>query len=446
MPRPVPLPTSPRPSGDLIFPEGFMLGCASAAHQVEGGLDNDWTAFELQPGAIADGSVSGMACDGYRRYRRDLAQLRDLGQNAQRFSIEWARVEPRQGEFDHEALEHYADVVRTCRSLEMEPVVTLHHFTLPRWLAERGGLLAPDGPYLFARYAATCAQAFGENVRWWITLNEPGVLTVFGYLFGTWPPQQRSQLRFFAALRAAVRWHAAGRAALREVAARGNREALVSVAHHDRAMRPLDPGSLFDRLVAQVPNQVFNRWFLRACTTGRLAPPVGLNQVVAGAARSLDYVGLNYYSEDVVQFDPRWRDTLYARPMPDPALPLSTFGSSIDPPGLTRALTALWQEFGLPILITENGVADADDELRPGFLVDHLAAVHDAVRAGVDVRGYLHWTALDNFEWTHGYSQHFGLFAVDRETMVRTPKRSAEVYATICRARGVPESLLATRA
>jgi len=148
----------------------------------------------------------------------------------------------------------------------------------------------------------------------------------------------------------------------------------------------------------------------------------------------------------VVQFDPRWRDTLYARPMPAPALPLSTFGSSIDPPGLTRALTALWQEFGLPILITENGVADADDELRPGFLVDHLAAVHDAVRAGVDVRGYLHWTALDNFEWTHGYSQHFGLFAVDRETMVRTPKRSAEVYATICRARGVPESLLATRA
>ena len=400
----------------------------------------------MQPGVIADGSVSGMACDGYRRYRRDLRELRDLGQNAQRFSVEWARVEPRQGQFDQEALDHYTDVVRTCRSLGMEPVVTLQHFTLPRWLADRGGLLAQDGPYLFARYAAACAQAFGEDVRWWVTLNEPGVLAVFGYLFGTWPPQQRSRRAFFAALRAAVRWHAAGRGALREVAARGHREALVSVAHHDRAMRPADPRSQLDRLATLLPNHVFNRWFLRACTSGRLAPPVGLNQPVPGAARSLDYLGLNYYSEDVVRFDGGWGNTLYARTMPDPALPLSTFGSSLDPPGLTRALTALWQEFGLPILITENGVADADDELRPGFLVDHLSAVHDAIRAGVDVRGYLHWTALDNFEWTYGYSQRFGLFAVDRETMARTPKRSAEVYATICRAGAVPESLLATRA
>ena len=201
------------------LPDDFLLGCATAAHQVEGNLDNDWTRMEReQPERIHDGSVSGLACDHYRRYRDDLALLAGLGQDAHRFSIEWSRVELRRGEFDRDALAHYADVVRTCRTVGMEPVVTLHHFTLPTWLADLGGVSAPDAPALFARYAALCAATFGESVRWWVTINEPNVLALFGHLYGEWPPLQRSVRACRAAMRGTARMHAAAYSAIHDVA------------------------------------------------------------------------------------------------------------------------------------------------------------------------------------------------------------------------------------
>jgi beta-glucosidase len=211
----------------------------------------------------------------------------------------------------------------------------------------------------------------------------------------------------------------------------------VSVAHHERPLRALDPGSVVHRAVALLPNAIFNRWFLRACMTGRLWPPVGHGQLVAGLRGSLDYLGLNYYCEERVRFSPRHPRELFAESVVPPGLPLSAFGWTIDPGGLRRAIENLWHEFRLPILITENGVADDHDELRPQFLVDHLAAVCDAIDAGADVRGYLHWTALDNFEWAEGYSKRFGLLAVDRATQERTAKPSAAVFAEICRTRSL---------
>jgi beta-glucosidase len=411
-----------------------MLGCASAAHQVEGGLTNDWTRMETeQPQRIRDGSVSGAACDHYSRYHEDLATLASMGHSAHRFSIEWSRVEPREGEFSREALLHYRDVVRACRALGMEPVVTLHHFTLPVWLADRGGVLSADAPRLFARFAAAAADTVGGDVRWWVTINEPTVLAVFGYLYGEWPPLRPSTRGFLAALAGTARMHAAAYTAVHEVARAHGWTAHVSVAHHERPMRALNPRSPIHRAVAVLPNAIFNRWFLRACATGRLLPPVGRGQRVAGLRGSLDYLGLNYYCEEWVRFSPRRPRELFAEPVAPPDLPLSSFSWTIDAGGLRRAIENLWREFGLPILITENGVADENDELRPAFIVDYLAAVCDAIAAGADVRGYLHWTALDNFEWAEGYSKRFGLFAVDRATLERTAKPSASVFAEICR-------------
>ena len=169
-----PLPAQPAPRR---LPDGFLLGTASAAHQVEGGLWNDWMRMERdEPWRIGDGGSAELAIDHFRRYREDLEMLAGMGHSAQRFSVEWARVEPEPGRFDLSALRHYADVVGTCRRLGMEPVVTLHHFTLPVWLADRGGVLDPEAPRLFARYAAACAETFGRDVRWWVTINEPNVL------------------------------------------------------------------------------------------------------------------------------------------------------------------------------------------------------------------------------------------------------------------------------
>lgn len=421
------------------LPDDFLLGCATAAHQVEGWLDNDWARMERErPELIKDGSVSGIACDHHARFREDLQTLAAMHHSAHRFSVEWSRVEPREGAVDGAALRHYRDVVDSCRALGIEPVVTLHHFTLPTWLADRGGVRAPEAPRLFARFAALCAEALGDGVRWWITINEPAVLAVFGYLYGEWPPLERSMDHCLAALGGLARMHAAAASALHRVAAERSRPALVSIAHHERPMRPLDPRSALDAAATVIPNAVFNRWFLRACRSGRLLPPVGAGQVIAGLRGSLDYLGLNFYCEERVRFNIRRPAGLFAENVVPPGLPTSTFGWPIDAPALRAALERLWTEFRLPLLITENGVADEDDELRAGFIIDHLGAVCDALSAGVDVRGYLHWSSMDNFEWAQGYSQRFGLIAVDRETMERTPKPSAAVFAAICESRLVP--------
>jgi beta-glucosidase len=421
------------------LPDDFLLGCATAGHQVEGGLRDDWTRMEQEhPERIRDGSVSGIACDHHARYRDDLRTLGEMHHSAHRFSVEWSRVEPREGVFDGTEIRHYREVVHACRGVGMEPVLTLQHFTLPRWLADRGGVLDADAPRLFARFAAVCAEAMGAEVRWWVTINEPAVLAVFGYLYGEWPPLRRSMRAFLAALGGMARMHAAAYTAVHDVAAAHGWTAHVSVAHHERPLRALNPRSPLDRAAALIPNALFNRWFLDACRTGRLLPPVGRGGHVRGLRDSLDYLAVNYYCEERVRFDAKRASRLFGENVVAPGLPVSSFGWSIDPAGLQRALVALWETFHLPILITENGVADEGDELRPGFIVDHLAAVCDAMSAGVDVRGYLHWSSMDNFEWAEGYSKRFGLFAVDRDTMERTAKPSAAVYAQICATRIIP--------
>jgi beta-glucosidase len=425
---------------DLVFPKDFLFGCATAAHQVEGGNNNDWTNWE--PEHILDRSVSGTAIDHYNRYPEDLKSLASLGQNAHRFSVEWSRVEPTEGEFDPDALRHYVDVVKTCRDLKLEPILTLQHFTLPKWLAKKGGVLSRDAPKLFARYAAVCAEALGPHVTWWVTINEPNIYGVMAYLRGEFPPGEhdiRATLRAMAAL---LRMHAAGALAIRAISARHERRAAISFAHHERPLRAPEDGTVLDRLSAKLPNFLFNRWFLKSAVTGRMLPPIGHGQRIYGLETSLDWLGVNFYSEEQVRFDSDNAAELFAKVGADPNKPQSSFGWAIDSSAFQRALLDLWKHFHLPIVITENGVSDENDELRPQFLVDYLAAVHGAIESGADIRGYLHWTAWDNFEWARGYSQKFGLFSVDHQTMSRKAKPSAAIYETICRQGLIPENLL----
>ncbi len=426
------------------LPDGFLLGCATAAHQVEGGIDNDWTRWVAdRPEAINGGGDAVIAIDHYRRYAQDLEQLGSMHHNAHRFSLEWARVEPAPGRFDHDALAHYVDVVRSCRRSGMEPVVTLQHFTLPVWLAEAGGFAAPEAPVRFARYAAACVEALGDMVSWWITVNEPMVVAVLGHLEGVWPPGERSLRLTLAALRGLLRMHAAAAEAITKVSGSHGRQAQISIAHHERRLVPRNAASRVDRAIAKVPDFLFNRWFLRCCITGRVLRPVGTGESVPGLAGSLTYLGLNHYTSEAVSLDLGAPGMLFARHEAVPGLPLSGAGWAIDAGALRTALTDLTREFGLPILITENGVADDHDELRPTFLRDHLKAVVDAIDAGIDVRGYLYWTAWDNFEWAEGYTQHFGLFSVDRDTQERIAKPSAALFAEICRTREVSDALTA---
>jgi beta-glucosidase len=426
-------------SGARRLPPRFLLGCATAAHQVEGFLENDWSRWVRDDrSVIKDGSDATVAIDHVHRYADDLAQLGAMHHSAHRFSIEWARVEPEPGCIDREALRHYRDVVERCREARMEPIVTLQHFTLPLWLADRGSLLSTDAPRLFARYAAACAEAVGDRVHMWMTINEPSVLAVMGYLFGMWPPNRASAGAVRAALRTLLRMHVAASTAIRRVASLHGWEAQVSFAHHERPLLPAPGGGPLDAAAARIPDYLFNRWFIDSCVRGRMLPPVGRGEPLPGGRGSIDWLGVNQYSHDVVHFDTRSARTLFARIEADPTFPHTDFGWAIDPDGFRRTLLRLWQRYRLPMIVTENGVSDSDDSLRPRFIVDHLRALLDAVDAGADIRGYLHWTSWDNFEWAEGYSQHFGLIAVDRRTMERLPKPSATLYARICETQELP--------
>jgi beta-glucosidase len=416
------------------FPDDFLWGTATSAHQVEGGNDNnDWWDWEHVAGHIKDGSRSGLACDHYRRYPDDFKLLASLGQNAHRLSIEWSRVEPQPGQFDPEALAHYRHVLETLRGLGLEPVVTLHHFTNPRWLARQGGWTVPETVEAFVRYVERCVDAYGDLVRYWTPINEPAVYAYRGFVEGDWPPGRRSPMLAYTVLGRMLLAHARAY----HVIHRANAASRVGLAHHIRLFDASRQGHRGDRWAARLRDFIFNRLALLALRDGRLYPPLGSGRRVPRLRGTLDFLGVNYYTRERVVFDPRRPQLLFGREVFLKA-PRSLMGWEIYPEGLYRAIRTA-AAFG-PVLVTENGIADQADELRPTFLLTHLRQVARALSDGLPVLGYLHWSALDNFEWTEGFDMRFGLIHVDYATQHRSMKPSAELYGRICRTRSLPDA------
>ena len=417
----------------LAFPDGFLWGSATAAHQVEGGnLNNDWWAAE-EAGQVPH--RSGQACDQLHRYPEDFALFAQLGQNAHRFSLEWSRIEPSPGRFDEAAIAHYRRVIETARANGLEPFVTLHHFTNPRWLAERGGWTGRNVIPFFERYAQRVAREYRDLVRYWITINEPGVYASQGWVLGTWPPNRRSIREALIVLRNMALAHGRAYHAIHDE----HPEARVGVAHHWRIIDPADPGRRADRLVAAVRNRLLNQAFPVAVRSGRLIPPLGNARVISWLERSEDWVGLNYYTRERDRFDPRLPYLLFGREIAVD-VERNQLKWEIYPNGLYRALMAIAPPAsGAEVIVTENGVPEPEkaDRLRPGYLVRHLAACHKAIQAGVRLRGYIHWSSIDNFEWAEGFEPRFGLVHVDYNTQARSPKPSAYLYRDIIRRNGL---------
>ncbi|MEA2682701.1 MAG: beta-glucosidase [Chloroflexota bacterium] len=419
-----------------VFGEGFLWGAATASHQVEGNnSNNDWWRWEQLPGKINDGTRSGLACDHYNRFRDDFQVLHGMGHNAHRLSLEWSRIEPTPGRYDASAIAHYREVIGALLELGMMPMVTLHHFTNPLWLADRGGWENPSVVESFRQYARLCADQLGDLVTLWVTINEPNVYAYQCYTAGLWDPEKKD---FFAAsrvLRNMVRGHAA---AYREIkaSAHGSRSR-VGVAQHLRVFEPWRAWSPLDRLAAAFPHRAFNHWFLRACVTGHAGFPLGLAQRVPEAIDTLDYIGVNYYSRDMVSFRPGAVGSMFSQTFSKPGRPLSDFSMEIYPEGFHTVLMDTWQTYGLPIYVTENGVADARDRFRGPALIGHLAEMARSQRDGADIRGYLHWSSMDNFEWSEGYSMRFGLVEVDFDTQERRPRASAALYSRVIERNGL---------
>ena len=421
----------------MTFPDGFLWGTATAAHQVEGGNHgSDWWAWEQVPGHIKNGDRSDPACDHYRRYASDFDLLKRLHQNAHRLSLEWSRIEPTPGEFSQSAIQHYREVLQALVDRGMVPLVTLHHFTNPTWVADAGGWEAPETADRFARYAERVATELGDLARFWITVNEPTVIAYQGYVRGEWPPGKRDLGAAARALVTMVRGHWMAYTRIKSL----HPDAQIGVAHHLRVFDPARPFMPQDRAVAAAFNRVFNETILKSLRLGRLVFPLTRAGSATGPAHTQDFIGLNYYARELVRFNRRYRDELFGERVLPADAPRSDLNWELYPEGLFRALRSLSRE-RLPIIVTENGIADAADAMRPDFLLSHLGAMKRAIQSGVPVRGYFHWTCFDNFEWAEGYSAKFGLIACDPATQERRVRHSARLYAEICRANDLPVSV-----
>ncbi|MDD5216804.1 MAG: glycoside hydrolase family 1 protein [Candidatus Omnitrophica bacterium] len=413
----------------------FLWGTATSAHQIEGNNRfNDWWEWE-QSGRLKH--ASGVACDHYRLFRQDIELISKLGHNAYRFSVEWSRIEPEENIWNEVALAYYGDILRELKSRHIEPIVTLHHFTNPVWFMRKGGWLLPDAPALFARFVKKVVSVLGKDVRLWITINEPMIYLYFSYLLGDWPPGNHSFKDSIIVFKNLVRAHVHAYQVIHQIYESAlQTQVWVSIAQHMTHMMPCRPNSIRDRLVVTLRRWFVNFLFLEAVQNGMLFFP-GLFCEALPRKKSLDFIGINYYSRQFV----RSKGWIGADMLGDMCsqdhhgkdiCECNSLGWEIYPEGLYQVLKSL-RKLKLPVLIAENGICTTDDEQRTRFIRDHVAAVHRAIRESVQVWGYLYWSLVDNFEWDKGFAPRFGIVEVDYQTQTRKVKSSAQELERSCR-------------
>jgi beta-glucosidase len=441
----------------IEFPPHFLWGTATSAYQIEGSPTADgagpsiWHRFAHTPGLVRDGATGDVACDHYRRYRDDVALMRNLGTNAYRFSISWSRVLPRgRGPINAPGLDFYERLVDALLERGIEPVVTLYHWDLPAALDDLGGWLNPDVAQWFAEYAAIVFRRLDGRVKLWTTLNEPWVVTDGGYLHGALAPGHRNRFEAPIASRHLLRAHAQ---AVKAYRAEGRHRIGIVVNLEPKYPASDDPA---DRAATIRADAYMNRQYLDPIFLGR--SPEELAEIfgdawsrwpdddVALIRQPIDFLGVNYYTRSVTRFDPHaW--PLQAAPTVQTRATYTETGWEVFAPALTDILVRVKERYGNPpIYVTENGAAffdppviegdDLADPLRVAYLRQHIMAVHAAIERGVDVRGYFVWSLLDNFEWAHGYSKRFGVVHVDFHTQKRTLKDSAHFYARVIASNG----------
>lgn len=404
----------------LKFPKRFLWGAATAAHQIEGGLHNNWTVWELEnakslaaqaPYQFGDldnwskisreaktpsNYVSGRAVDHFSRYEEDFDILESLNLNTFRFGIEWARIEPEEGEWDNSAITHYRKYLQSLRGRNITPVVTLLHFTLPVWFAKKGGFEKWGNIKYFTRYARKIIEELGSEMSYIITINEPTVVIGEGYITGDFPPNKTSKLLALRVLWNQIRAH-------RQVHKLTKKSRLkISMAHHVTDFYAGDDAWL-SRASASVANWAANTYTIKR------------------VRKYSDFLAVNFY----------FAHRIYGYRVHNPEERLSDLGWDLDPSHLEHILVDLYERHSLPIMITENGLADADDEYRQWWITETIRAMDRAMKKDVKLIGYLHWSLLDNFEWNKGFWPKFGLVSVNRRTMERKVRPSARWYGAV---------------
>ncbi len=394
----------------LQFPKGFLWGAATAGHQIEGNnVNSDWWAWEhgqMRENALRkEGKnpaqfYSGIACDSFNRFDEDFGLAQYLNHNATRLSIEWARIEPREGEYNEKALDHYEKVLQSAKFHGFTTFVTLHHFTSPLWFARKGGFAEQQNIDHFVRYVKLATKRLSQYTDFWLTFNEPEIYSNLGFLRGRFPPQIKSVRIMLRVIRNIISAHNLCSEYIRHEIRQP-----VSIAYH---LSDLQPTGFFGHLSAGLAHYIANRYIL------------------SRTINACDFIGVNYYFHHHIGLFGKRGKSQSGHEETD-------LGWGIHPEGLERVLTSLIK-YKKPIYITENGLADAHDTKREKFIKDHLYFAHRAIKKGADVRGYLYWSLIDNFEWDMGYGPRFGLIAINRESLLeRKIRYSALKYGEICK-------------
>lgn len=418
----------------MYFPDDFLWGTATSSHQVEGNNENnDWWQWEQQEGTILEGGRSGRACNWWENAEADLDLAAEMGNNAHRLSLEWSRIEPEPSVFDDAALGRYREILQALHDRGMQPMVTLHHFSNPVWLVEKGDFSVEIVVDYFRRYAEHVVDSLGDLVAQWVTINEPMVYVVARYLEGAFPaPKQRGWGVVPRVLNHLLRCHVAAHEAIKA----RYPQAPAGVAKNLIVFQPAPPGrgSPLNAWWAARISSLFNDWWMEAMHTGRLRRPLGSGQL-RGLQGSFDFVGINYYTRRYCRFG-----KLYESDWGEDAIVSDGNYGEVYPDGLFQVIKESLR-YGKPIYITENGVPDAADRLRPAFLLSHLREIWRAVSFNWPVMGYYHWSLIDNFEWERGWTQRFGLVELDPESQQRRWRPSGRLYAEICKSHSISSDM-----
>lgn len=382
----------------MNFPKGFLWGAATSAYQVEGGIDNnDWARVQAMP-------KPGLACDHYHRFAEDFSIAKKLHHNAHRLSLEWSRIEPEEGRWDEAELRHYHEVLEFLKQNGMMTFVTVHHFTNPIWVARQGGWANKKTIKDFEKFVAKISQSIGYLIDFWVTINEPNIYANLGYMSGVWPPFNKNIIKAYLVYRNMLEAHDKAF----EIIHNYYPKAQVGFAQNF-SWRRAEEESYLEKLFIKFINWLTYDFPYRRTRN--------------------DFIGVNHYTDIHLKLSLWSKNPIAFRKHPGPA---SERGWAIHPHAIFQVLNKL-KNLKIPIYITENGLADAKDEKRGDYIRGYLSEINRAIRDGVDVRGYMHWSLMDNFEWEDGYKWKFGLVEVDFKTQKRTIRESARVYAEICK-------------
>ncbi|MFH2130400.1 MAG: family 1 glycosylhydrolase [bacterium] len=427
------------PKAKFSFPKNFLWGTATSSHQVEGNnTNNNWHQWENTPGKILKGDRSGLACDWWGgRWKEDLTNAARDGQNTHRFSVEWSRIQPAADKWDEDALNYYREMIKGMKKLGFTPMLTLHHYTDPLWVVEQGWWQNEKTPELFAAYVRKVVSALKDQVDLWITINEPFGYMANAYVLGAFPPGKGDLKLAFTGLTNLVHAHANAYHIIHEL----QPQAKVGFAHYYRSLVPAKPWFPPDVWETRLMDSSINRSFPNALVDGYVKI-LFWKTLVPTAINTQDFVGVNYYSRDIVSFDVTKPRDLFRKVIPQKNAAMSETGYIAHvPEGMMDALK--WaHSFKLPIYVTEAGVEDSRDTLRPRFLFENIHQVWRAVNFNWDVKGYFHWSQVDNFEWERGWTQRFGLWGLDLETRKRIRRKSVDIYASICKENGISSEMV----